>query len=213
MTATCPTCRRPWSIDPFGQLPRRHFRVALLDPAWEWKARAAGGDGRSASRHYPTMSIEEIRDLPIGELMAPDAAVFVWVTKPMLAQIGGDRWLEDLVGLYRAWGFQMQTVFLTWVKVDRQGRYTRGTGFWSAGNPEQLWVGTRGRPGLKKTAAARAVDELMIAQRGVHSEKPAETYARIEAKVDGPYLELFSRSRRRGWTSWGNEVGKLAAKD
>jgi N6-adenosine-specific RNA methylase IME4 len=53
------------------------------------------------------------------------------------------------------------------------------------------------------------VRQLITAPRREHSRKPDETYSRIEALVDGPYLELFARNRRPGWTAWGNETEKF----
>lgn len=194
---------------PFTGLPRRHFRVIVADPPWRFVTRTVAGGAKSPERHYRTLSLAQIKALPVEELAARDAALFLWVTKPKLAQIAGVARtpVYEALGVMQSWGFAFRSVFLTWVKTTRHGAWHRGPGYWSAGNPEQCWVGVRGRPRLNRSPAARKVEELLLAPVREHSRKPDEALARIEAKLPGPYLELFSRSDRPGWTSWGDQAG------
>ena len=80
-----------------------------------------------------------------------------------------------------------------------------GTGFTTRKNTEDCLLGRRGRPPIK----ARDVRELIVSPRRKHSQKPDEQYERIERLVDGPYLEIFARQRRPGWTAWGDELDKF----
>ena len=77
-----------------------------------------------------------------------------------------------------------------------------GNGYGTRQNSEICWLGRRGSPRRK----AKDVRELIIAQRREHSRKPDEQYERIEALCAGPYVELFARQRRPGWTAWGDQI-------
>ena len=82
-----------------------------------------------------------------------------------------------------------------------------GIGKWTRAEFEQCWLGTRGNP--KRLNAD--VRQAIISPRREHSRKPAEIHDRIERLVAGPYLELFAREERPGWTVWGNETDKFSA--
>jgi len=156
---------------------------------------------RSAERHYDTMTLEQIKALPVDRLAADDCALFLWCVKPELPGA-----LEGI----KAWGFDYTSIAFSWVKtnasaqvitLDGQGLHT-GLGYWTRANPEICILAMRGRP----QRLAMDVHEVIIAPVGEHSQKPAEIYNRIERLVAGPYLELFARSERPGWTRWGNEL-------
>jgi len=171
-----------------------HYGAILADPPWPWQARSPKGEGRSAKRHYPVMQLDEIKALPVQRIAANDCVLFLWCIDSMLPQA-----LEVI----EAWGFTFKTVAFTWVKKNRasDGFFT-GMGYWTRANPEMCLLATRGRP----CRIARNVQQLVIAPRGRHSEKPAEVHRRIERLVAGPYLELFARRPVAGWDVWGNEV-------
>lgn len=183
------------------------FGAILADCPWRFQVWSAKGLDRAPP--YATMKLPEIMALPVADLAARDCILFLWATDPMLPQA-----LE--VG--RAWGFTHKTTAFTWVKMRRAGSprgllfkepehklFPMGPGYWTRANPETCLLFTRGKP----KRLSRSVRQLLIAPRREHSRKPDEQYARIEALCDGPYLELFARSRRSGWTAWGNEVGKF----
>lgn len=184
---------------PFGDLPMFGFRVILADPPWAFENYSAAGEDRNANQHYPTMSPGQIAALPVGHLAARDCALFLWVTDPLL-----DRGLEVL----RAWGFRYTTIAFTWAKRTRtDAAWHLGTGYYTRANPEICLLGIAGRIGLPKS---RAVRQLIVEPAREHSRKPDRVRTDIEAMFDGPYLELFARSTRPGWSSWGNEVGKFS---
>lgn len=209
-------------------LPPGKFGVILADPAWRFTTFSAKGRGRcpdgqvSATaarnlsrqnrpeRHYPTMSLDDIKALPVADAAARDCVLLMWAVDPMIPQA-----LE--VGA--AWGFKFKTIGFVWAKERRvtskrgeafdeadHKRFPMGTGYWTRANPELCLLFTRGKP--KRVSAA--VRKLLIAPRREHSRKPDEQYERIEALVSGPYLELFARTPRHGWASWGNETDRFA---
>jgi N6-adenosine-specific RNA methylase IME4 len=182
-------------------LPASRFGAILADPPWSFATWSDRGKGRSAEKHYQTVSLAEISALPVAGLAADDCVLFLWATMPMLPQA---------LAVIRAWRFQFKTCGFTWVKLTKDGdRYSVGMGYWTRSNSELCLLATRGKP--KRLDAG--VAQVIAAPRREHSCKPEEAAARIERLVTGPYIELFARRTRPGWTSWGNEVGKLAAPD
>lgn len=194
----------------FGNLPRNHFAAIYADPPWAFKAWAKdkmlkdGTSPRAVERHYPVHETSVIADLPIGELAAHDSCLFMWFSWPML---------PDAMALIEAWGFTYKTCAFCWVKGDaRQVEFFNGEtkadmtlGYWTRANSEACLLATRGKP--KRLDAG--VRQGIIEPRREHSRKPDCVYSRIERLVAGPYLELFARSTRPGWSSWGNQVGKF----
>jgi N6-adenosine-specific RNA methylase IME4 len=102
-----------------------------------------------------------------------------------------------------AWGFEYKTVGLNWIKQNRRGEgIFTGMSYWTRANSELCLLATRGSP----QRLAMDVRQVIMAPVGEHSEKPEEAHKRIERLVTGPYLELFARAERPGWTTWGNVV-------
>lgn len=194
---------------PFAGLRRNHYKVIVADPAWTFVVRSDKGAGRSPK--YKLMSIEDIAALPVADLAAKDCVLFMWVT---------DTHLDKATEVIRRWGFKYKTVGFYWVKTNKSGSPFIGMGYWTRANPEQCLVGfdqgaedpghqwllsSKGAPQRR----AKNVPRLIMAPRREHSRKPDELFERIEALVDGPYLELFSRESRPGWTAWGNDAGQF----
>jgi len=197
--------------DPFANLPKGHFGAIYADPPWAYKTYSGDAIPARASRnglataHYQTMPIDQICALPVSEIAADDCALFVWVTWPTLL---------DAIKLIEAWGFAYKTCAFAWTKADaRQQEFFRddvtpymGLGYWTRANSEVCLLGTRGKP--KRLAAD--VRQAIVEPRREHSRKPDCVPARIERLVEGPYLELFARTQRPGWTVWGNQTVKFA---
>jgi N6-adenosine-specific RNA methylase IME4 len=186
-------------------LPRNHFGAIYADPPWQWMPWSAKGLGdRATSNHYTTAPIDEIAALPVGDLATDDCALFLWVAWPQLV---------DAVNLIARWGFEYKTCAFSWIKAHAgQIELFRddfdvqvGLGFWTRANSEVCLLATRGKP--KRLNAD--VRQAIIEPRREHSRKPSCVYERIERLVAGPYLELFARNTRPGWTSVGNETGKF----
>lgn len=198
---------------PLSTLPQRHYRAGLIDPAWAFLTRSPKGMGKSPDRHYKTMSIAQLKALPVRGLFTKDAIIFVWVI---------DTHLELALDVIRHWGFLYKTVGFYWCKTTQDGRGRPiGTGFWTRANPEhayecitqdqeveRLLLATSGAPKRLDAGVPRLVD----APRREHSRKPDEVAERIERLVEGPYLEMFSRTDRPNWDSWGSEAGMFALK-
>ncbi|MFQ5774010.1 MAG: MT-A70 family methyltransferase [Kiloniellaceae bacterium] len=127
-------------------------------------------------------------------LAAPDCALFLWASSPLLPQA---------FAVIEAWGFAYRTLAFCWAKTGRaRAGFVAGKGYWTRAGAELCLLATRGAP----VRLAADVDQLIAAPRGRHSEKPPQTHARIERLVAGPYLELFARRPRPGWDAWGDEA-------
>jgi N6-adenosine-specific RNA methylase IME4 len=187
-------------------LPRNHFGAILADPPWGFQA----WDGnkiptRSSATPYRTMPMDEIAALPVADLAAEDCTLFCWVVWPTL---------PEAIEVIRAWGFAYKTCGFAWMKADVStinlfddpvDAYM-GLGYWTRANSEVCLLATRGKP--KRLNAD--VRQGIIAPRREHSRKPDGIHERIERLVAGPYLELFARQKRPGWTVWGNQTDKFA---
>jgi N6-adenosine-specific RNA methylase IME4 len=181
------------------------FPAILADPPWHFRSWTNGrwkGDGKiftpAKAPEYHTMSVDQICGLPVQELAAPDCALFVWGIWCMLPEV---------LRVINAWGFEYKTNAFTWIKTQRldPAKVKPGLGYWVRQSSEFCFLATRGRPKRK----GRYVIQGIIEPAREHSRKPDCAYDRIEQLIDGPYLELFARTERPGWTAWGNEVDKF----
>lgn len=167
--------------------PQGEYRVILADPPWRYSNIGLRG---SAESHYPTMSLEEICGLDVPSLAHENSVLFLWVPSPFL---------QEGLQVCKEWGYGYKTNFV-WVK-DRK---TYGKlGFYLYSQHEFLLVSIRGSC---LPAKEGLVASLISAPRKKHSQKPEIVYEIIEGMYGPPYLELFARSTRNGWTSWGNEL-------
>jgi len=162
------------------------FNIILADPPWPCN---------SAKKHYRLMTVNEICALPVAELAAPDCALFLWVTFPVL---------PHAFEVIKTWGFLYKTVAFVWVKRNRiTPGYFLGMGQWTRANAEVCLLATKGTM-KRKSAAVRQVIDASVEE---HSKKPDETRDRIiELMGDLPRVELFARQTPPGWAVWGNEV-------
>lgn len=173
----------------------KKYRVIYADPPWQYRVYSQKGAGRSAESHYPTMSISDIRSLPVAELADKDCALFLWVTMPCL--------MEGL-SVLDAWGFTYKTIAFVWVKQNKKAdSLFWGMGYWTRSNVEFCVLATKGSP--KRMSAA--VHQVIMAHIEEHSKKPQEARDRIvQLMGDVPRIELFARQKTEGWDVWGNEV-------
>jgi N6-adenosine-specific RNA methylase IME4 len=175
---------------------RRQFGAILADPPWRFMNRT----GKMAPEHrrlrrYQTMTNEEIMDLPVAELALPKSHLYLWVPNALV--------LEGLE-VMRRWGFTYKTN-IVWYKVRKDGGPDgRGVGFYFRNVTELILFGTRGN--FRTLPPGRRQTNIIVSQKRRHSHKPDEQYDIIEACSPGPYLELFARQIRPGWTTWGDEV-------
>ena len=196
-------------------LIRAHYRVIYPDPPWRYLKHVQEADGEiDKSVGYKTMSLDQLKALPIADLAHPDGCHLpLWTTSPFL---------EKAFDVAHSWGFKYSSSFKIWLKMKRKhgraGRQTElvplddvhsemhmGRGFTTRKNVEYCLLFRRGSPKRK----SKAVREILISPVRENSRKPDEMYSEIEKYADGPYLELFARSQRPGWTSWGDESSKF----
>lgn len=173
----------------------KQYNIIYADPPWSYRVWSDKGTGRSAEKHYPTMTLSQIAKLPVEKIAAKNAILFLWVTFPSL---------QEAFSIISAWGFTYKTVAFVWVKQNKKTpTLFWGMGYWTRSNVELCLLATKGQP--KRISAN--VHQVILAPVMEHSRKPAEVRDRIIALVgDLPRVELFARQVTPGWDVWGNEV-------
>lgn len=181
----------------FDKIPLFNYGVILADPPWHFTLR-----GNNPAVPYKTMSIDEICDMKVGHLAAPDCALMLWGTSPMLPEV---------LKVMDAWGFTYKGKAFCWAKTcklrkdwpaDNVSTWHMGRGYSSRSNTEDCWIGVNGTP----KRLDFGVRELLTDPVGKHSAKPEEVYRRASRLFGGPYMDLFSRQERVGWDQFGDEV-------
>ncbi len=173
------------------------FKTILADPPWRFQNRT----GKIAPEHrrlnrYSTMDMAGLQALPVGDLAADTAHLYLWVPNALL---------PDGLALMAAWGFTYKSN-LIWHKLRKDGGSDgRGVGFYFRNVTEIILFGVRGK-NARTLAPGRTQVNYLGTRKREHSRKPDEQYELIEACSPGPYLELFSRGTRKGWTVWGNQA-------
>ena len=176
---------------------RRRFATVLADPPWRFTNRT----GKMAPEHrrlsrYGTLTLDEIAALPVSDIAADTAHLYLWVPNALLPE-----------GLHvmAAWGFSYKSNII-WHKIRKDGGSDgRGVGFYFRNVTEMILFGVRGKNARTLAPGRRQVNHLSTRKRE-HSRKPDEQYAIIESCSPGPRLELFARGTRPGWTIWGNQA-------
>lgn len=183
----------------------QRFKTIVADPPWPYSAPANYGNtlehrpnrdkglakiGAGSKARYGVMAIQDICDLhPEAE---PDAHLYLWFTNAFAVEAHT---------IARAWGFKPSTI-LTWVKIKPDGTPSMKMGYNFRGATEHVLFAVRG----KLRTANRATPTAFLWPRTPHSVKPDAFFDLVEKCSPGPYLEMFARKTRLGWTSWGNEV-------
>ena len=170
------------------------FKAIVADPAWQYRSKRTGGSMTSGSNSkYTTLSLDELCDLPVKEIVDKDAVLFLWVTTPLKYEIAQS-------GLVEKWGFTYKTS-IYWNKL---GRF--GLGYWYRGQVEECWMCVRGNVKAWRVQLPNIIQTKV----GKHSEKPDEFFQMIEPSLDkfelNPRLEMFSRTERTGWHTIGNTI-------
>ncbi len=175
------------------------FATILADPPWQFVNRT----GKIAPEHrrlsrYGTLTLDEIERLPVGNIAAPTAHLYLWVPNALL---------PDGLAVMKAWGFTYKSN-LVWHKVRKDGGSDgRGVGFYFRNVTELILFGVRGK-NARTLAPGRSQVNLLATRKREHSRKPDEQYQIIEACSHSPYLELFARGVRPRWATWGNEANE-----
>jgi N6-adenosine-specific RNA methylase IME4 len=176
---------------------RGGFKTILADPPWQFQNRT----GKMAPEHkrlsrYETMNLEDILAMPVADVAAETAHLYLWVPNALLPE--GLRVME-------AWGFQYKSN-IVWHKVRKDGGPDgRGVGFYFRNTTELVLFGVRGK-NARTLAPGRSQVNILRTMKREHSRKPDEMYDLVEACSPGPFLELFARGTRPGWKGWGNQA-------
>jgi N6-adenosine-specific RNA methylase IME4 len=175
----------------------RRFRTILADPPWQFQNRT----GKIAPEHkrlsrYSTLTLEDIKKLPISDAACETAHLYLWVPNALL---------PDGLEVMRAWGFKYKSN-VVWHKIRKDGGSDgRGVGFYFRNVTELILFGVRGK-NARTLPPGRSQVNYLSSRKREHSRKPDEQYKLIEACSPGPYLELFARGDRENWTGWGDQA-------
>ncbi len=184
------------SDDLLHAVGRRKFNTVLADPPWQFSNRT----GKMAPEHkrlqrYSTMTLQEIKDLPIEAIAGSTAHLYLWVPNALVAE--GLQVME-------CWGFTYKTN-IVWYKIRKDGGPDRrGVGFYFRNVTEMILFGVRGK-NARTLQPGRTQPNIITTRKREHSRKPDEQYQIIESCSRGPFIELFARGTRPGWFTWGNQ--------
>jgi N6-adenosine-specific RNA methylase IME4 len=183
----------------------KRYQIVYADPAWSYDDKSLNRGG--ALRHYETMSIDDIKALPINEITDKNCILFMWATFPKL---------QEGLDTIKAWGFEFKTCAFVWIKTNKRTNVAQssflpvdsfdsfmGMGRWTRSNAEICLLGVKGKP----QRINAGVHQLIYAPIDKHSKKPNETRTKIlQLCGDLPRVELFARQVPVGWDVWGNQV-------
>lgn len=179
----------------YTEFPTGSYEIIYVDPPWDYKgqlqhAGPGSDDTGGAVRHYPTITLGDLKKLGVPSIAADDCLLFMWSTSPHL---------DQAIDLGRAWGFDWATVAFVWDKVRVN------PGFYTMSQCELCLVFKRGR--IPAPRGARNVRQLVRQDRSGHSAKPHEVRERIEKMFPRQTkIELFARHTAPGWDAWGLDV-------
>ena len=174
---------------------KKKYNIIYADPPWSFKHYSDKGKGRAPDNYYKCQNLQDIKNLPIGDLAEDNCVLFMWVTYPFLQK--GFEVLE-------AWGFKYKTVGFTWVKRNKKSSgWFLGMGYWTRSNAEICIIATKGKI-TRQSSSVRQIIDTPIEE---HSKKPDIVRKKIVELVgDLPKIELFARNKTKGWDVWGNEA-------
>ena len=175
------------------------FGTILADPPWEFQ----NSTGKVAPKHkrlkrYETMNLEEIKLMPVSRLSANKSHLYLWVP---------NAFIKEGIEVMEEWGFKYKTN-IVWHKIRKDGGPDgRGVGFYFRNTTELVLFGVKGTK-VRTLKPGRTQVNIIRTRKREHSRKPDELYKIIEKCSWGPFLELFARGKRKGWTSWGDQSKK-----
>ncbi len=173
------------------------FYTVLADPPWRFQNRT----GKMAPEHkrlarYPTMTLQDIKDLPVEAIVMNTAHLYLWVPNALM---------PEGLQVMKHWGFTYKTNII-WYKIRKDGGPDRrGVGFYFRNVTEMILFGIRGK-NARTLQPGRSQENIISARKREHSRKPDEQYDIIESCSPGPYIELFARGPRENWFVWGNQA-------
>jgi len=172
----------------------KKYQIIYVDPPWSYQNGGVPQGGVNAQ--YKTMTLNEIKMLPIKEIAEDISVLLLWATFPQL---------QEALEVIKAWGFQYKTLGFSWLKTNKNGTPFFGIGYYAKSNQEVCLLGVRGN--AHSLVKSNSVSSFVSTLKTKHSEKPQIFRDKIiELFGDLPRIELFARQKTEGWDAWGNEV-------
>jgi len=173
-------------------LIHKKYQIIYADPPWSYNDKNCNG---AVGKHYTTMRLQDICNLPIQEISDENCVLFLWATYPMYA---------EALEVMKSWGFEYKSIGFQWIKLNKKSLTPFfGLGRWTRGNTEPCLIATKGKP----QRIAKNVFQLIQSPIRGHSQKPDEAREKIvQLMGDLSRIELFARERVKNWDAWGNEV-------
>lgn len=188
-------------LDPASALLKhangKRFKTIMADPPWRFQ----NSTGKVAPEHkrlnrYGTMTLADIMALPVPQISAETSHLYLWVPNALL---------PEGIAVLDAWGFKYKSN-IVWHKIRKDGGSDgRGVGFYFRNVTELILFGVRGK-NARTLDPGRSQVNMIQTRKREHSRKPDEQYDLIESCSPGPYIELFGRGVRKGWSTWGNQA-------
>ena len=177
-------------------MTNKKYQIIYADPPWEYKE--SGSGSRVVSSHYPTMNIEDIKNLPVQSMCDDTSILFLWVTFPRL---------EQGLEVIKSWGFKYYGLGFNWVKMSKNGQPSWGMGYYTRQNTEICLIGVKEDKGKRIKPLVKNILSVVHSEKREHSQKPdiIRDYI-VSICGDLPRIELFAREKTEGWDVWGNEV-------
>lgn len=170
--------------------PNKKYEVIYADPPWQYGF--SKSNNRKIENQYPTMTLKEIKELPVGRICEKNCVLYLWATAPKLI---------EALSVMDAWGFEYKTNSI-WDKE------LLGMGYWWRGRHELLLVGTNGK--FSPPPQQERDSSVYSERRTRHSNKPQWYRDRINIYYpNASKIELFARNEMAGWDCWGNEVNLI----
>ena len=179
------------------ELPDKKFDVIYADPPWSYEEDWGNG---SNEHTYETMSIQQIKYMPVEEIAKDKSHLYLWVTNPFL---------KEGLEVVESWGFEYKTT-ITWLKKYSNGKPEMGMGYYFRGCTEHIIFATKEKKKTERNDVRNffeAVNPATSNGKGLHSQKPEKARKIIEKMSSGDdRIELFARKNPDGWTAWGDEA-------
>ena len=171
--------------------PNKKYNIIYADPPWKYKE----GWGNGSNEHtYPTMKIEEIKNLNIKNITEDQAHLYLWVTNPFI---------KEGLEICKEWGFEYKTL-ITWIKTYKDGKPEMGMGYYFRSCTEHIIFAVKGKMKCLNKTTRNMFKEI---NPRLHSQKPAMVRDLIvNSSGNLPRIELFARQKTKGWDVWGDEV-------
>lgn len=172
----------------------KKYKIIYADPPWSYQNGGVPQGGVNAQ--YKTMTLQDIKNLPVKDITDDTSVLLLWATFPQL---------KEALEVMEAWGFKYKTLGFSWLKTNKDGSPFFGIGYYAKSNQEVCLLGVKGK--AHSLVKSNSVSSVIIHEKTRHSEKPSIVRDKIiQLFGDLPRLEMFARQKTEGWDVFGNEV-------